>query len=280
MKVLVTGANGVVGGPLYRRCREKGLDARPAGRTALDASWVAWDMAVSAPPFKERFECVLHTAPLWLLAGYVRELAEKGVNRIVCYSSTSVVSKETSTSRRERALADALARAEAKIFQDSIDSRVDTTVFRPTMIYGFGRDGNVSAIANFIARYGFFPVAGAASGRRQPVHTNDVADAALAAISCARSFGKIYCLTGLETLTYRAMVLRIFDGLGRPRRVLRLPVVLYKSVLDLASVFTKGVSGAMAARMNVDLVFDSSDARRDIAFSPQGFLEHPERDLA
>lgn len=279
MNVLITGARGVVGPSLVSSCTNRELAVTGSGRAEGGERWVRWNMADNDPPFGDRFDIMLHAAPLWLLAGRVAALADRGVNRIIALSSTSVLSKRASTSEKERRLADALERAETRILEQSAHRNVNTTLFRPTMIYGFGRDANVSAIAGFIRRYGFFPVAGPASGRRQPIHADDVAEALTAAILCQASFGKTYSLAGGETLTYHDMVDRIFDGLGKSRRTLAVPSSLYRLVLDLVSVFLKGVSGEMAGRMNVDLVFDDAEARQDLSFSPQRFLEQPGRDL-
>lgn len=279
MKVLITGARGVVGPSLRRRCEAAGLEAAGAGRSGGGEAGLRWDMAGSGPPFEGGFGCLLHAAPLWLLADHVEALARRGVARIVALSSTSVVTKQASSSERERAVAAALARAEDTILEQSARFDVNTTLLRPTMIYGYGRDANITVIARFIDRFGFFPVAGAASGRRQPVHADDVADAVVAAIDVPVSFGGRYCLAGGETLAYRAMVERVFDGLGRPRRILALPTPLYHALLGAVSAVRRGVSGAMAGRMNADLVFDDTAARRDLSVSPQGFLEQPDRDL-
>lgn len=94
------------------------------------------------------------------------------------------------------------------------------------------------------------------------------------------TFGETYNLPGGETLTYRAMVERVFEALGRTPRVLRLPAGLFRALLTLAGLWTGSVSGAMASRMNEDLVFDATAAGRDFDFAPERFLEHPERDLA
>ncbi|HSH41777.1 MAG TPA: hypothetical protein VK973_06595, partial [Arenicellales bacterium] len=93
------------------------------------------------------------------------------------------------------------------------------------------------------------------------------------------SFGRSYNLPGGETLSYRAMVTRIFQALGRPARILTLPTALYRVLLAAAAGAGRNVSGSMADRMNRDLVFDPAPAKADFGYSPQDFLKHPERDL-
>lgn len=279
MKILVTGASGVVGGPLADRCEALGLDVIRSGRRERGPRWLAWDMGQPLPALHGGPDCVLHAAPLWVLPDHVPALAGIGVERIVCYSSTSALTKQDSPIGSERELADALRRAERRVLEESARLGIATTIFRPTMIYGYGRDGNVSAIARFIRRYGFFAVAGRAGGKRQPVHVDDLVDAAVSILDKPGTHGRTYNLGGGETLTYRAMVERIFKALDRPTRILGLPAGAYKSMLAVAGLVKRDVTAAMAVRMNRDMAFDWTEARSDFGFSPQAFLEHPERDL-
>lgn len=279
MKILVTGASGVVGGPLADRCETLGLDVIRSGRRDRGTRWLAWDMAQPPPALDGGLGCVLHAAPLWVLPDHVQALAGIGVERIICYSSTSALTKQDSPISSERELAESLRRAELRIAEDSARFGIATTVFRPTMIYGYGRDGNVSAIARFIRRYHFFAVAGRAEGKRQPVHVDDLVDAAVSILHQSGTYGRTYNLGGGETLIYRAMVERIFNALGRPVRILGVPGGVYKSILALAGLVKRDITGAMAVRMNRDMAFDWTPARADFGYTPQAFLKHPERDL-
>lgn len=279
MKILVTGAGGVVGEPLVRTLRDLGHDVRASGRTARESGWLSWDMTRSPVPFDEDLDWVFHTAPLWLLTGHLRALVGLGIARIVALSSTSLETKEDSSSTAERQVSSMLARAEQQVTEEARRFNVGVTLFRPTMIYGYGRDANVSTIARFIKRYGFFPVAGAASGRRQPVHADDVGKAMISSMNLDGPFVRTYYLTGGETLTYREMTGRIFDCLDMKRRILTLPERLYSALLNALSIAGAGVSGSMAARMNRDLVFDAARAAADLDYSPRNFLENPVRDL-
>jgi len=280
VRILITGANGVVGQPLYEHCLQTALDAVPAGRVKRDDTWLAWDMAIDPPDTDRRFDCLVHTAPLWLLPARLPDLAALGIERVVAYGSTSLLTKERSADESERRLAAALADAEARLWSESERLGMQTTVFRPTMIYGYGRDRNVNAIARFIRKRGFFPLAGRAAGRRQPLSAHDAVAAALSGLACPAAFGATYVLCGAETLSYRALVARVFQALGRSPRLLTLPTGLLRALLELAGTRDPALTGAMATRMHQDLVFDASAAGRDFGFAPERFLEHPERDLA
>jgi uncharacterized protein YbjT (DUF2867 family) len=137
----------------------------------------------------------------------------------------------------------------------------------------------VSDIARFVRRLGFFPVAGAGRGRRQPVHAADLAAAALAVLDNPATFDRAYDLPGGETLSYCEMVGRIANGLGREARILHVPLPLLRAGLALARRLPGlgHLTPAMAERMNEDLVFDPTAARKDFGYDPRPFRFPDER---
>ena len=83
---------------------------------------------------------------------------------------------------------------------------INLTILRPSLIYGFGRDQNVSKIAQTIRRFRCMLIVGKGSGLRQPVHADDLVSAALSVIDKPETYGKSYNVVGGETLSYRLMV--------------------------------------------------------------------------
>ena len=147
------------------------------------------------------------------------------------------------------------------------------TILRPTLIYDEGRDENVSRIARLVRRFHVMPLSGRGEGLRQPVHAADLAVGALAAAKTPAANDRAYDLVGGETLTYRAMVDRVFEGLGKAPRSLPMPTWLFSLLMRLAKPFYPGATAAMGTRMGQDLTFDSSSATRDFGWSPRDF--HP-----
>jgi nucleoside-diphosphate-sugar epimerase len=133
-------------------------------------------------------------------------------------------------------------------------------------------DRNVTAIARFIRRAGFFPLAGRAAGLRMPVHADDVATACSRAVD-ADGLRPAYALSGGETLSYREMVRRIFDWLGLTARIVTVPEAVVRAAAPLAARLPgAGAIVGMAARMNEDLVFDHGPATADLGFTPRPFI--------
>jgi len=215
----------------------------------------------------------LCVAPIWVLPGYFDLLLAYGAQRIVVLSSTSCFTKNTSPDSNERKIALQLAKGEELVQAWAASHGVEWIILRPTLIYGRGRDKNVTEIAQFIRRFGFFPVLGSAKGLRQPIHVEDVASACFSALGTLNLTNRSYNLAGGETLDYREMIKRVFEALNRPPRILTVPLWFFQ-------IATWGFrwlpryqhwTAAMAERMNQDLRFDSSDASRDLNFSPRSF---------
>ncbi|MCE9631946.1 MAG: NAD(P)-dependent oxidoreductase [Planctomycetia bacterium] len=227
-------------------------DPRPGGETVV-ATWLA-------------------LCPLWALPGHLPWLESLAIRRLVALSSTSLLTKRDSPDPDERRVAAALAAAEETLRIWSQTRGVELCLLRPTMIYDGVRDGNVAAIAAFVRRHGWFPVAGPARGRRQPVHAECIAAACVAALG-RDSLAPAYTLSGGEPLLFRDLVATVFAACKLPPRIIHVPRPLWAMLLPLARSLgiAAGASNGMAARMNDDLVFDHADAVRDLGFRPRPF---------
>ena len=212
-------------------------------------------------------------APIAALPTHFAWLEAVGVRRIVVLSSTSRFTKDTSSDPQEQAIAQRLAEAEDQLQTWAQSRGIEWVVLRPTLIYQPGQDKNVSEIARFIGRFGFFPVLGQAQGLRQPIHAADVASACIAALQSPTVANRAYNLSGAETLPYQRMVGRIFTAQGRTSRVLSVPLWMFKLAVMLLRCLPRyrNWSAAMAERMNRDLVFDHTEAMRDFGFQPRAF---------
>ena len=284
----VLGATSFVGQTVLARLRAAGLQSadlatpdRPVHAFSRSAAAVAAGNASSGVHWHHLPSDVtlwqqpipgwIAVCPLWAVSEHLPLLAASGARRLVAISSTSLFTKRTSVSQAERSLAARLSAAESAVLDRSRANNIVTTILRPTMIYDGIHDQNVTAIARFIRRYGFLPVAGAAKGLRQPVHADDVAAAAVAALA-RDSLRDTYELSGGETLTYREMVRQIFVWLERSPRLVTVPRWLVRAAGPVVGLLPGlGRLPAMAARMNEDLVFDHGAATRDIGFQPRAF---------
>jgi nucleoside-diphosphate-sugar epimerase len=213
-------------------------------------------------------------APVWVLPEYFDLLEAHGAKRVVVLSSTSIFAKQDSDDRQDQATARRLVHAEEQFRTWARSHGVQWVILRPTLIYGGGQDRNISEIARIIRRFGFFPVLGRATGKRQPIHAADVASACVAAWQQPAAANQAYNISGGETLPYCKMVTRVFEALGRRPRLLRVPLWTFRLAVVLLRTLPRyrQWSAAMAQRMGRDLVFDHADAARDLGFKPRPFL--------
>ena len=282
MRVLLTGASSQIGMFLIPRLLRGGHELFAISRRRRDGDdgveWLVDDVSSPTMPWPP-VDALMHIAPLRLLPALLPGFLAKGGRRVVCFGTTSRYSKAVSGDAKEQAFAAEQIAAESRVAELCEAANAAWTVFRPTLIYGAGMDRNVTVIARLIRRFSVFPLFGEASGKRQPVHADDLAAACVAVLAEPKTFNSAYDLAGGETLTYREMVERIFVAEGRTPRFLPVPLAAFRAAMWCVSCIPrfKDFNGEMARRMNEDLVFDFADAARDFGFAPRNFAPEPLR---
>ncbi len=284
--VLVTGATGQVGLCVLKRLIASGAavlalsrgDAIPFQHEHL--RWIKGDLTDNKLTLQGYLiDVVIHCAPLWHLPPVIDLLADAEVKRIVAFGSTSIFSKALSQNAHEKDIVDKLTKAEAELAARAKKRGIQWTLLRPTLIYGVGLDVNITTIAKFIDRFGFFCVYPPAIGRRQPVHADDLAIAAMQAVDHPATIGKAYNVSGGEIITYREMLEEIFTICQRTSYIVETTFLPF--MLDvMGKLFQKlHINGEIARRMNDDLLFFHDEATADFGFKPRPFLSSGMKDI-
>lgn len=274
---LVTGATNQIGYFLLPRLQAAGFTVTAYSRqlhadNAID--WQQIDLQTNYLTITQP-SVLFHLAPLSLLVKLLSQLPKDApLQRVITFSSTSRFTKALSPDPHEREVAHSLTQAEQAVITQCQQRQLAWTIFRPTLIYGCGKDKNVSFIADFIRQWGFFPLVGAGNGLRQPVHADDLAQACIQAYNTEATINKAYNLSGAQTLSYRAMVTEIFHALHQKPRIISIPLWIFKSLVTLIRWHPKynHLSYEMINRMNQDLCFDHHDSRKDFGYQPRKFL--------
>lgn len=279
-KILLTGAKGVVGKPLHQAMLDEGYEVLPISRKGSDR-YICWDMNRSPLPDKYNPSIMISCSPIWCLSGQIEQLAQRGLKRLIAFSSTSVLTKKHSKSKTEQRIAKQIYAAETKIRSICKAYNIHLTLIRPTMIYGLGRDQNIFKMAKFISKWKVTIVAGGGLGLRQPVHTLDLVNACLKIIEDPNSYNKTYNLAGPKPVTNRNMMALIAKAMGKSPPIISIPVPILRIGLIALSFKSKfPYSPEMADRMMQDMSFDITPAKIDFGYNPRPFLIDPIRDLS
>lgn len=272
---LVFGASGQIGEALLARLATADWQVFAVSRTPRPSSaqvrWLRGEFA-GIEGLPAAVDVIFSTGPLdgfaqWHARGTV------AAPRVIAFGSTSLETKRASGDAYERAIVARLQAAERIVFEAASAQGAAATLLRPTLVYGAGRDQTLARIAAMARRLGCFVLPRGATGLRQPVHVDDLAAAALAAVNAPATHGQAYALPGGETLPYREMVARTLAVLQPPARLWQVPMPVFKAALRTARLAgaMRGLSDDAVARMREDLVFDAGPAACDFGYAPRAF---------
>lgn len=198
--------------------------------------------------------------------------------RVVALGSTSVHAKRDSGEPAERALALALRTAELRLAAVAAERGFVLTVLRPTLVYGNGRDRNLSRLVAAARRWRLLPLPAGARGLRQPVHVEDVAAAVRACLREPRPRPGFFDLPGGETLPFDQMAARAVAAGAPGARLVRVPGFVFRMGVRGLRLLggAQGLGEGFLARLGQDQVYDGGPARAALGHSPRGFRPGPD----
>ena len=274
--VLLTGASSQIGVFAIPKLVGAGLRVFAVSRKGKppgypDFKQVQWLNEASAMDLCQNCEYLLSAGPLDIARKFM--VAGEKFKTAIVFSSSSVETKQQSNDPVEkRQILDMLG-LESELQSKAENTGLKLLILRPTLIYGCGLDTNISRLASWVRRFGFIPVNGKATGLRQPVHADDLAQVAVAALHFKGILPRTLSLGGGETLSYSDMAIRIFAAMEKPVRLVRLPEWLFVSLLRFACRLRliTGVNPEMVKRQKVNLVMDDKAARELLEYDPRPF---------
>ncbi|MCX7513023.1 SDR family oxidoreductase [Frateuria hangzhouensis] len=266
MTVVVFGASGQIGHFLLPRLRARGVPVLgvsrdpPAGEPGVQ--WMRGGLPDAVPALPPA-SAIVSFGPLLPFARWLAATAPANAPRIVATSSMSAQSKAASRVPAEREIARLLLQGEDELAATCAALGCGWTVLRPTLIYGAGRDKSLTPLAQRAMRTRvFFRPAG--RGLRQPVHADDIALAALAAID--RPANRVLMLGGGERLPAGEMFARVQRSL--PVATLALPIPAW--LLRLGRHALPRLRGPLT-RLESDLIADNSELQQLLDVHPRVF---------
>ncbi len=285
--VIVSGATSQLGVFLLPRLAQAGFSVRalsrrsPAGCVRAGVRWQKPETELDSngePPGGKEMSVrhLVSCGPLDMALALVRR--HSGLQRMVAFSTSSVVTKLSSRNRAEGLHMARISEDEDRLRERCDKEGIALLLLRPTMIYGCGLDRNISLLARFGKRFGVIPLAGKAAGLRQPIHADDLAAVAVSALLAEPAVNLESVACGGSTLGYGEMAERIATACGGGVRTLAVPPALLSSVVRVTSVLPafRGVNAEMVRRQGIDMVFDDEPLRSLLGFQPRPFEPRPE----
>src|SRR5690606_32218733 len=273
---LLFGGSGPLGSAVLARLLAAGWRVDALSRAPREARpglrWWRGDLG-AMPALPETCDAVLSCGPLDLFAAWYAAAGPRA-RRVVAFGSTSATTKRTSADAGERDLAARLAGAESTLLDAAPRRGAGAVVLRPTLVYGGQAPLALERIAEMARRRGVFVLPRGATGLRQPVHVDDLAGAAMAALAAPEAAtGRGYDLPGGEALPYREMVARVLAAQAPEARLLEVPGPAFALLAGLLRSAGRlpGFGRAAQARLREDLAFDPAPAAEALGYAPRPF---------
>jgi uncharacterized protein YbjT (DUF2867 family) len=275
MRILLTGATGLLGGELLELLLARGHkthcllrpDSPHASRLAgKRVKILRGDAAREEDLYRVLgdTDALLHLAGIEYSPPVVRAAQRAGVGRILIVGSTSAHSAYAFRSYPKLRMEE-LVRA----------SGLAWTIVRPSMIYGSERDRNVHRLLRFLDRSPVFPVFGPGTNLWQPVYHEDCARGVFEALERPSSVGRTYDLPGAEPLSYLDLVKTSAEALGRRPRIVKLPLEPIRRALVAAERLRLPlpIDSGQVTRLREDKAYPYERARQDLDYAPRPFSE-------
>jgi uncharacterized protein YbjT (DUF2867 family) len=275
MRILLTGATGLLGGELLELLLARGHktrcllrpDSSHASRLAGKRVEILRGDAAREEDLYRALgdtDALLHVAGIEYSPPVVRAARRAGVWRILIVGSTSAHSAYAFRSSPKLRMEE-LVRA----------SGLAWTIVRPSMIYGSERDRNVHRLLRFLDRSPVFPIFGPGTNLWQPVYHEDCARGVFEALERPASVGRSYDLPGAEPLTYLDLVRTSAEALGRNPRIVKVPLEPVRRALVAAERLRLPlpIDSGQVTRLREDKAYPYERARQDLDYAPRPFSE-------
>ena len=285
--VLVTGASGFIGRAACAAFAKRGWQVRAGvrgdspiegaelARGSLEQGWpvdgvdaVVHLAGIAHQIHAQNAEAMYQAMNCQATERLARAAMQAGVRRFIFMSSIKVNGERTSIDRPFRAddaprPEDRYARSKrnAEGALTSLGGKMEVVVIRPPLVYGPGVRANFLRLVRLVDRRLPLPL-GAIRNRRSLIYVGNLADLIVAAASSPAAAGRTLLAADGEDLSTPQLITEIGRALGKPARLVQIPVGLLRLGGTLAGM------GAEVGRLVDSLVVDASETRARLNWRP------------
>jgi nucleoside-diphosphate-sugar epimerase len=284
MTAAVSGANGFTGRFVCAELQRRKIPFVALLRPGSDVSWMAAreipvrfaDLTDARQLAEQLRGCraLLNVASIGFGAApsILQACHSAEVRRAVFVSTTAIFTQLNAGSKTVRQVAEAAILA----------SGLETTILRPTMIYGTPGDRNMIRLVQWINRWPVLPVFGNGRSLQQPVHVADVAWAVVQSLESPATINHQFNISGAEPLTYNEVVRVIAQSLGRHIQCVHLPAQPVLNLLDVTERLgiPLPIKAEQIRRLNEDKAFSHAEAHESFGYVPIAFEEGIRKEVA
>lgn len=260
--ILLTGASGFVGQPVFKALNQQSAIVRPVFRNQQQAQKVAnaavvpsLDAATDWTAALQRIEVVIHAAArahvmrdeaLDPLAEYrrvnvagtlnlARQAAAAGVRRFVFVSSIKVNGESTQPGRPftaddipapEDAYGISKAEAEAGLWEIARAAGMELVIVRPVLVYGPGVKGNLASMMRWVHRGLPLPLGAVTGNRRSLVALDNLVDLLAVCAVHPKAANQVFLASDGEDVSTAGLLQLMAMAAQRPARLLPVPMAL------------------------------------------------------
>ncbi|MDQ6979612.1 MAG: NAD-dependent epimerase/dehydratase family protein [Mariprofundaceae bacterium] len=303
-KVLVTGANGFIGGHLCAALQQQGIYVLAMLRSPSQGAWqssVIVDLTMAMPSAADLHgvDTIFHLAGKahavaeceqdgaeydrinsQATEGLLQVAAAAGVRRFVFFSSVKAITDqgsatpldETSPCAPDSPYGLSKLKAEALVLQGGYVP--EPVVLRPCMVYGESDKGNLPRMVRMVAK-GLMPPLPDFGNQRAMVHVDDIVQAAILAAELPQAVNQIYIVSDGQHYSTRYIYEAICQALGRVPPRWHVPLWLLHIMARTGDLLSSALHRRMPfdssalQRLSESACYSSTKIQQQLGFTPR-----------
>lgn len=282
-RIIISGANGFTGRYLCKYLISEDINFSVILRPGTNGKWMHLNN-ISIFYFDlykineninilQNFDCFINVASLGfgLANPIVRACERATLKRVIFISSTSIFTSLNAKSKKIRKEAESLI----------MNSTLDWTIIRPTMIYGSPKDRNMIRLIKWINNYPILPVFGNGMALQQPINVNDLVSFVCRTIDKKEAFKNEFNLSGKEPITFNQIIYEISKVLKKRPFKIYLPYKVFSNLLSLLEILRIKfpIKSEQLKRLNENKDFSHLKAKKLIGYNPMSFAEGIKKEI-